>query len=243
MQQTPLMVQYFKIKESNPDTILLFRVGDFFETFDEDAKTASKVLGITLTKRSNGAAGNVPLAGFPHHAIDTYLPKLVRAGFRVAVCEQVENPKFAKGIVKRDVVEVVTPGVTLSDKLLDHKKNNYLAAVIIKNEVAGISFADVSTGEYYAYEVPEAELVQQIESIQPSEILIPKKDKEYLIPLIHRINSSLRVTKIDDWIFNYEYARELLLMQFKTVNLKGFGVDHLNEGLVAAGVEIGRAHV
>ena len=236
MQQTPLMVQYFKIKESNPDTILLFRVGDFFETFDEDAKTASKVLGITLTKRSNGAAGNVPLAGFPHHAIDTYLPKLVRAGFRVAVCEQVENPKFAKGIVKRDVVEVVTPGVTLSDKLLDHKKNNYLAAVIIKNEVAGISFADISTGEYYAYEVPEAELVQQIESIQPSEILIPKKDKEYLIPLIHRINSSLRVTKIDDWIFNYEYARELLLMQFKTVNLKGFGVDHLNEGLVAAGV-------
>ncbi|GBD88170.1 DNA mismatch repair protein MutS [bacterium BMS3Abin03] len=230
------MVQYFKIKESNPDTILLFRVGDFFETFDEDAKTASKVLGITLTKRSNGAAGNVPLAGFPHHAIDTYLPKLVRAGFRVAVCEQVENPKFAKGIVKRDVVEVVTPGVTLSDKLLDHKKNNYLAAVIIKNEVAGISFADISTGEYYAYEVPEAELVQQIESIQPSEILIPKKDKEYLIPLIHRINSSLRVTKIDDWIFNYEYARELLLMQFKTVNLKGFGVDHLNEGLVAAGV-------
>ncbi len=132
MQQTPLMAQYFKIKEANPDTILLFRVGDFFETFEEDAKTASKVLGITLTKRANGAASHVALAGFPHHAIDTYLPKLVRAGYRVAVCEQTENPKFAKGIVKREVVEVVTPGVALSEQLLDHKKNNYLLAVSIK---------------------------------------------------------------------------------------------------------------
>ena len=236
MQQTPLMAQFFKIKEANPDTILLFRVGDFFETFDEDAKTASKVLGITLTKRSNGAAGEVPLAGFPHHAIDTYLPKLIRAGFRVAVCEQMENPKFAKGIVKREVVEVVTPGVTLSDKLLDHKKNNYLLAFYIKNEIAGISFADISTGEFYAYEVIESDLPQQIESINPSEVLIQKKDKDYLIPLINKISSSVCVTKIDDWIFNYEYANELLLMQFKTVNLKGFGVDHLNEGIIAGGV-------
>lgn len=236
MQQTPLMAQFFKIKEANPDTILLFRVGDFFETFDEDAKTASKVLGITLTKRSNGAAGEVPLAGFPHHAIDTYLPKLIRAGYRVAVCEQMENPKFAKGIVKREVVEVVTPGVTLSDKLLDHKKNNYLLAFYIKNEIAGISFADISTGEFYAYEVIESDLPQQIESINPSEILIQKKDKDYLIPLINKISSSVCVTKIDDWIFNYEYANELLLMQFKTVNLKGFGVDHLSEGIIAGGV-------
>ena len=236
MQQTPLMAQFFKIKEANPDTILLFRVGDFFETFDEDAKTASKILGITLTKRSNGAAGEVPLAGFPHHAIDTYLPKLIRAGFRVAVCEQMENPKFAKGIVKREVVEVVTPGVTLSDKLLDHKKNNYLLAFYIKNEIAGISFADISTGEFYAYEVIESDLPQQIESINPSEVLIQKKDKDYLIPLINKISSSVCVTKIDDWIFNYEYANELLLMQFKTVNLKGFGVDHLNEGIIAGGV-------
>ena len=236
MQQTPLMAQFFKIKEANPDTILLFRVGDFFETFDEDAKTASKVLGITLTKRANGAAGEVPLAGFPHHAIDTYLPKLIRAGFRVAVCEQMENPKFAKGIVKREVVEVVTPGVTLSDKLLDHKKNNYLLAFYIKNEIAGISFADISTGEFYAYEVIESDLPQQIESINPSEVLIQKKDKDYLIPLINKISSSVCVTKIDDWIFNYEYANELLLMQFKTVNLKGFGVDHLNEGIIAGGV-------
>ncbi len=236
MQQTPLMAQFFKIKEANPDTILLFRVGDFFETFDEDAKTASKVLGITLTKRSNGAAGEVPLAGFPHHAIDTYLPKLIRAGYRVAVCEQMENPKFAKGIVKREVVEVVTPGVTLSDKLLDHKKNNYLLAFYIKNEIAGISFADISTGEFYAYEVIESDLPQQIESINPSEILIQKKDKDYLIPLINKISSSVCVTKIDDWIFNYEYANELLQMQFKTVNLKGFGVDHLSEGIIAGGV-------
>lgn len=236
MQQTPLMAQFFKIKEANPDTILLFRVGDFFETFDEDAKTASKVLGITLTKRSNGAAGEVPLAGFPHHAIDTYLPKLIRAGYRVAVCEQMESPKFAKGIVKREVVEVVTPGVTLSDKLLDHKKNNYLLAFYIKNEIAGISFADISTGEFYTYEVIESDLPQQIESINPSEILIQKKDKDYLIPLINKISSSVCVTKIDDWIFNYEYANELLQMQFKTVNLKGFGVDHLSEGIIAGGV-------
>ena len=168
--QTPLMAQYFKIKETNPDTILLFRVGDFFETFEEDAKTASKVLGITLTKRANGAAEDVPLAGFPHHAIDIYLPKLVRAGYRVAVCEQIENPKFAKGIVKREVVEVVTPGVALSDKLLDHKKNNYVLAVYIKDEIAGISFSDVSTGEFFTFEVIESNLLEQIESILPSEI-------------------------------------------------------------------------
>ena len=236
MQQTPLMAQYFKIKEDNPDTILLFRVGDFFETFDEDAKTASKTLGITLTKRANGAAGEVPLAGFPHHAIDSYLPKLVRAGFRVAICEQIENPKFAKGIVKREVVEVVTPGVTLSDKLLDHKKNNYLLSICVGKETAGISFTDISTGEFYTYEVSESDLPQQIESIAPSEILIQKKEKDYLIPLINKINSSIRITRIDDWIFNYDYAQELLLMHFKTVNLKGFGIDHLNEGIIAGGV-------
>jgi DNA mismatch repair protein MutS len=236
MQQTPLMAQYFKIKEDNPDTILLFRVGDFFETFDEDAKTASKALGITLTKRANGSAGDVPLAGFPHHAIDSYLPKLVRAGFRVAICEQVENPKFAKGLVKREVVEVVTPGVTLSDRLLDHKKNNYLLSICIGKDTAGISFTDISTGEFYTFEILESDLPQQIESIAPSEILIQKKEKEYLIPLINSINSSIRITKIDDWIFNYDYAQELLLMHFKTVNLKGFGIDHLNEGIVAGGV-------
>ncbi len=234
-QQTPLMAQYLRIKEANPDTILLFRVGDFFETFEEDAKTASKVLGITLTKRANGAAENVPLAGFPFHAIDTYLPKLVRAGYRVAICEQVENPKFAKGLVKREVIEVVTPGVTLSDKLLDHKKNNYLMAICILDEIAGISFCDISTGDFHTYEVFSKRLGEQIELILPSEILIQKKDKENLSPVISRINSSIRISRMDDWIFNFDYAKELLLNHFKTVTLKGFGVESLSAGLMAAG--------
>ncbi|MCF8357083.1 MAG: DNA mismatch repair protein MutS, partial [Melioribacteraceae bacterium] len=155
------MTQYYKIKEQNKDTVLLFRVGDFFETFEDDAKIASKVLGITLTKRANGAAEHVPLAGFPHHAIDTYLPKLVRAGYRVAVCEQVEDPKQAKGIVKRDVVEVVTPGVALSDKLLDHKKNNYVAAIYLESEFVGISFSDISTGEFFTYQIHQSQLHDQ----------------------------------------------------------------------------------
>jgi len=242
MQQTPLMTQYYKIKEAHPDTILLFRMGDFFETFEEDAKIASKVLGITLTKRANGAAEDVPLAGFPHHAIDTYLPKLVRAGYRVAVCEQVENPKFAKGIVKREVIEVVTPGVAFSEKLLDHKKNNYLMAIYVKpastasgDDIAGISFCDISTGEFYAYEVSEKLIQQQIESVSPSEIIIQKRDKDKLIPLIQRINSSIRVTKIDDWVFNYEYAKDMLVMQFKTVTLKGFGIESLVAGIISSG--------
>ena len=234
-QQTPLMAQYYKVKQAHPDTILLFRVGDFFETFEDDAKLASKVLGITLTKRSNGYAGDTPLAGFPHHAIDTYLPKLVRAGYRVAVCEQMENPKFAKGIVKREVVEVVTPGVTLSDKLLDHKKNNYLLAISILDQICGLSFCDISTGEFYVFEIPLAHLGEQIESINPSEFLIPKRDKEFLGKLIERINPSLRITKLEDWIFNFDFANELLKNHFKTVTLKGFGIENLSAGIIAAG--------
>lgn len=237
-QQTPLMAQYYKIKQAHPDTILLFRVGDFFETFEEDAKTASKVLGITLTKRSSGYAEDTPLAGFPHHAIDTYLPKLVRAGYRVAVCEQMENPKFAKGIVKREVIEVVTPGVTLSDKLLDHKKNNYLLAITIQDQNCGLSFCDVSTGEFYVFEVALSQLGEQIESINPSEFLIPKRDKEFLSKLIERINPALRVTKLDDWIFSYDYANELLKNHFKTKTLKGFGIDKLHLGIIAAGAAL-----
>jgi DNA mismatch repair protein MutS len=233
--QTPLMTQYGKIKAEHPDTVLLFRMGDFFETFEEDAKIAAKVLGITLTKRSNGAAGEVPLAGFPHHALDTYLPKLVRAGYRVAVCEQIENPKFAKGIVKREVIEVVTPGVAFSDKLLDHKKNNYLMAVCLKDEIAGISFSDVSTGEFFAYEVSASLVQQQLEMISPSELLVQKRDKDQLTLLVNRINQTIRVTKVDDWIFNYEYAKELLVMQFKTVSLKGFGIDSFYAGIIASG--------
>ena len=235
MQQTPLMLQYSKIKSANPDTILLFRMGDFFETFEDDAKIASKVLGITLTKRANGAAGEVPLAGFPHHALDTYLPKLVRAGYRVAVCEQMENPKFAKGIVKREVIEVITPGVAFSDKLLDHKKNNYLLSLCVKDAITGISFCDISTGEFFAYEIPTENINQQVETISPSEIIIQKKDKDWLSQTIQKINPTIRLTKVDDWIFNYDYAKELLVMQFKTVNLKGFGIDNLIAGITAAG--------
>ncbi len=234
--QTPLMAQYYKIKEVHPDTVLLFRVGDFFETFEDDARTASKVLGITLTKRANGAAGEVPLAGFPHHAIDTYLPKLVRAGYRVAVCEQMENPKFARGIVKREVVEVVTPGVAFSDKLLDHKKNNYLFAVCIKENVAGISFCDISTGEYSLYEVDSNSLKQQIELINPAEILLAKKDKEFLTKIISSVSGNIRITKIDDWIFNYEYATDILNAHFNTKGLKGFGIDKYSVGIISAGV-------
>ncbi len=235
MNTTPLMVQYKRIKEEYPDTILLFRVGDFFETFEDDAKTASKILGITLTKRANGKAGKVPLAGFPHHAIDTYLPKLVHAGFRVAVCEQMENPKYAKGIVKRDVVEVITPGVAFSDKLLDHKKNNYLAAIFLEKEIAGISFCDISTGEFFAYEIRENELKQQFGLINPSEILIAKSQKNILEPLIHKMSSSIKITRVDDWIFNLEYGTDILLNHFGTQTLKGFGVEKFNVAITAAG--------
>ncbi len=235
MAKTPLMTQFHKIKSEHPDTILLFRVGDFFETFEEDAKTASKVLGITLTKRANGKAGSVPLAGFPYHAIDNYLPKLVKAGYRVAVCEQVENPKFAKGIVKREVVEVVTPGVVYSDKLLDHKKNNYLASIFFNGDVAGISYCDISTGEFQVFETSAIKVAEQIETINPAEILISKKQRDDVIPLVDRINLNPKISKIDDWIFNFEYSTDLLKEQFKTQNLKGFGIEKLKTGIIAAG--------
>ncbi|MCB0743314.1 MAG: DNA mismatch repair protein MutS [Ignavibacteriae bacterium] len=229
------MVQFHKIKDQHPDTLLLFRVGDFFETFEEDAKTASRVLGITLTKRSNGKAGSVPLAGFPHHAIDTYLPKLVKAGLRVAVCEQTENPKFAKGIVKREVVEVVTPGVVFSDKLLEHKKNNYLASIFLEDNFAGISFCDISTGEYLTSECAILKVGEQIETINPSEIIVAKKQFIEINSIIQKTKLNVIITKIDDWVFNNDYANDLLKEQFKTQNLKGFGIQNLSAGLISAG--------
>ncbi len=235
MSITPLMAQYNKIKREYPDTILLFRVGDFFETFDEDAKTASKVLGITLTKRANGKAENVPLAGFPHHALDTYLPKLVRAGYRVAVCEQMENPKFAKGIVKREVVEVVTPGVAFSEKLLDHKRNNYLAALYAKEQIIGISFCDVSTGEFYAYQINQKDLRNQFGLFSPQEILISKRQKSMLEEIIRKYSPATRITTVEDWIYDYEFARDLLLNHFGTQTLKGFGIEKLEVATSAAG--------
>ncbi len=236
------MRQYSQIKAKYPDTILLFRMGDFFETFEDDAVIASKVLGITLTKRANGAASDVPLAGFPHHALDNYLPKLVKAGYKVAVCEQLEDPRMARGIVKRDVIEVVTPGITFSDKLLDHKSNNYIAALYHKDEHCGFAFCDISTGEFQVCEVPFRQVKQQIELINPSEVIISKTQKQdfnTLLGLENNLATGLKqftVTKLDDWLFNHDYANEILLSQFKTKTLKGFGIEHLKLGIIASGV-------
>ncbi|MCB0722381.1 MAG: DNA mismatch repair protein MutS [Ignavibacteriae bacterium] len=236
------MKQYRQIKQKYPDTLLLFRMGDFFETFEDDAITASKVLGITLTKRANGKASDVPLAGFPHHALDNYLPKLVKAGLRVAVCEQMEDPKLAKGIVKRDVIEVVTPGATFSEKLLDHKSNNFLASIYINGDVCGFAFCDVSTGEFATSEVHIKQLKEQVEIIGPSEILVSKKEKEKVFQTIgfdpdasFDEKKKYVITKVDDWVFNNDYAAELLTTQFNTKSLKGFGIDNMREGIIAAG--------
>lgn len=233
--QTPLMTQYNQVKASYPDTVLLFRMGDFFETFEEDAKIASKVLGITLTRRGNGAAGETPLAGFPHHALETYLPKLVRAGYRVAICEQVENPKFAKGIVKREVIEVVTPGVAFSDKLLDHKRNNYLTSLFPLGDMCGVAFCDISTGEFYVFETTTECVMQHVEQISPAEIIMSKKNRESLEVKLQKHAGNARLTKIDDWIFSNDYAIDLLTRQFESVTLKGFGIDKMSLGIVAAG--------
>ena len=234
------MRQYQQVKAKYPDTILLFRMGDFYETFEEDAKIAAKVLGITLTKRGNGAAGDVPLAGFPYHALETYLPKLLRAGHRVAVCEQLEDPKLAKGIVKRDVIEVVTPGVAFSDRVLEQKQNNYLAAVALPTALArgddtvAFAFADVSTGEFGVAELPLRNLTEQISNLQPSEILVQKRDLETVRSLLKDRFSGL-YSKVDDWVFNVDYGYELLINHFKTQTLKGFGVEGMQLGIVAAG--------
>lgn len=237
---TPLMQQYARVKAKYPDTILLFRMGDFFETFDEDARITSTALGITLTRRGNGAAGETPLAGFPHHALDSYLPKLLKAGYRVAICEQLEDPKLAKGIVKRDVVEVVTPGVAFSDKVLELKQNNYLAAISLPSAIAGasdlvgFSFIDVSTAEYVVSEFPLRQLVEQITGLSPSEVLVQRRDVDTLQQLLRDAYRGL-FTKVDDWVFNFDYAYELLVTHFKTQSLKGYGVEDMRPGVVAAG--------
>ncbi|HEY4611656.1 MAG TPA: DNA mismatch repair protein MutS, partial [Bacteroidota bacterium] len=237
---TPLMKQYQQVKAKYPGTILLFRMGDFYETFDEDAKTASKVLGITLTKRGSGTTGEVPLAGFPYHALESYLPKLLKAGYRVAVCEQLEDPKFAKGIVKRDVIEVVTPGVAFSEKVLEQKQNNYLAAIALPsalataNDKVGLAFIDVSTGEFTVSEFALRNLAEQVASLQPSEILVQKRDLDGVQNLLQEKFRGL-YSKLDDWVYNYDYGYELLVNHFKTQSLKGFGVEELRVGIVAAG--------
>lgn len=237
---TPLMRQYQQVKSKHPDTILLFRMGDFFETFEEDAKITAKVLGITLTKRGNGSAGEVPLAGFPHHALDAYLPKLVRAGYRVAVCEQLEDPKFSKGLVKRDVVEVVTPGVAFSDKVLNRSQNNFLASIALPSptatgrDVAGCAWADASTGEFYATEMSLERIPEHIASLGATEVLIQKRDLAAIEKIV-RTRAEPVLTKVDDWVYTRDYAYEILVTQFKTQSLKGFGVEGMGPGLVAAG--------
>ena len=237
---TPLMKQYAQVKAKYPDTILLFRMGDFFETFEEDAKVTSRVLGITLTRRGNGAAGDIPLAGFPHHALDAYLPKLLKAGYRVAVCEQLEDPKLAKGIVKRDVIEVVTPGVAFSDKILDQKQNNYLAAIALPHAIAGaddivgFAFVDASTGEFSAGEFAFRHLPEQVASVAPSELLVQKRDAQSLIDLL-KLSFSGLYSKLDDWLFERDFGYDLLLQHFNTKTLKGFGIEDFGIGMTAAG--------
>ena len=236
---TPLMRQYFEIKSKYKDTVLLYRMGDFYETFDEDARTVHKILGITLTKRANGKAAQVALAGFPHHALDSYLPKLIRAGFRVAVCEQLEDPKLAKGIVKRDVIEIVTPGTTLSDKILDQKTNNFLACVLTDKSgpetIFGLSIMDASTGEFLVGEFSAKEFLDQMNVFMPSEIIVPVSMYETMKALLKSTQWPHVVTRQEDWLFSYQYAYDLLIAHFKTHSLKGFGVQDLNPGLCAAG--------
>ncbi|MCX7762763.1 MAG: DNA mismatch repair protein MutS [Candidatus Kryptonium sp.] len=232
---TPLMRQYRKIKAQYPDAIVLFRMGDFYETFEEDAKITAKVLGIALTRRANGAAADVPLAGFPHHALDTYLPKLVKAGYKVAICEQLEDPKFAKGIVKRDVIEIVTPGVAVIDKLLDNRANNFVCALSFKDRKVGVAFADVSTGEFYTSEIYLEELPNLLDTITPSEIIYSKSSKSLLEQTLEKVQTKPALTRLEDWIFKYDYAFEVLTNHFQTQSLKGFGIEELELGIISAG--------
>ena len=230
--ETPLMKQYYNIKTKHPDAILLFRVGDFYETFGEDAIKASEILGITLTRRANGSASFVELAGFPYHALDTYLPRLVRAGQRVAICEQLEDPKLTKKIVKRGIIEMVTPGVLLNENVLVHKENNFLAAVHIDKKIAGVAFLDISTGEFLTSEGTIDYIDQMLNNFQPKEVLFEKGKKELFLDYF---GSKFYTFKLDDWIFTLEAANDRLLKQFETSSLKGFGIQNLNFGIIAAG--------
>jgi len=226
------MKQYNDIKSKYPDTILLFRVGDFYETFGEDAILASKILGIVLTKRGAGSSSEVELAGFPHHSIENYLPKLVKAGNRVAVCDQLEDPKLTKKIVKRGVTEIVTPGIAINDGVLDQKKNNYLASVHIEKNEFGISFLDVSTGDFYVSQGDLKLIDQLISNFSPNEILVSKPSKNKFFELL---GNSYNVYPLDDWVYDNSYSENKLLDHFNTKSLKGFGVEDIKLGVVAAG--------
>ncbi len=230
--ETPLMKQYFEIKEKHPDAILLFRVGDFYETFLEDAIAASDILGITLTRRANGSAQSVELAGFPHHALDTYLPKLVRAGRRVAICDQLEDPKLTKKLVKRGITELVTPGVSINDNVLNHKENNFLASLHIEKNKAGVAFLDISTGEFLTAEGTFDYVDKLLNSMTPKEILL-ERSKRNLFE--QQFTARSFTFEMEDWVFTTDAANDRLLKHFETKNLKGFGVQDLKLGIVASG--------
>lgn len=232
--ETPLMQQYNRIKEQHPDAILLFRLGDFYETFAEDAIATASILGITLTKRGNGAAQFVELAGFPHHALDNYLPKLVRAGRRVAICDQLEDPKLTKKLVKRGITEIVTPGVVMGDTILRTKENNYLGAVIIdwRRDFAGLALLDISTGEYLCSEGSIAHIEKLLESYQPKELLVERSQRQ---ELEQRLSYRGFVYDLDDWAFSFEGNRDRLITHFATQSLKGFGLERLTLAISASG--------
>ncbi len=230
--ETPLMKQYFEMKQKHPDAVLLFRVGDFYETFSEDAITASEILGITLTRRANGQASSVELAGFPHHALDTYLPKLVRAGKRVAICEQLEDPKLTKKLVKRGITELVTPGVSLGDNILENRRNNFLAAIHINGRQWGVGFLDISTGEFLTSEGPVEYVEKLLAKFQPKEVLLERGNRR---EFTEAISTNYLCFELDDWIFNEPTARERLMKQFQTGSLKGFGVDRMTDAIIASG--------
>lgn len=237
--ETPLMKQYYAIKAKYPGALLLFRVGDFYETFGEDAVKAAKILDITLTKRGNGTASEIALAGFPHHSLDNYLPRLVRAGQRVAICDQLEDPKSVKGIVKRGVTELVTPGVSFNDHVLDVRKNNYLASVYLSKDVHGIAFLDISTGEFLTAQGPLSYIEKLLQNFSPSEVLFAKPRKK---DWEQHFSDQYNTYPLEDWIYQFDFAQEVLLRHFNTTSLKGFGVENLSEGVTAAGAIIHYLH-
>lgn len=233
--ETPLMKQYNNIKSKHPDAILLFRIGDFYETFMEDAVKTSSILGITLTKRANGSASYIDLAGFPHHSLDTYLPKLVRAGLRVAICEQLEDPKMTKTIVKRGVTELVTPGLSMHDNVLEQKENNFLASVYFGKQTTGVSFVDISTGEFLVAEGNLDYVEKLMQSFKPKEVIFEKNKKKHFQESLGDRYSSFG---FDDWVFTFENATDKLNKQFKTTTLKGFGIANMDSAIIAAGAII-----
>ncbi|MBL7699699.1 MAG: DNA mismatch repair protein MutS [Chitinophagaceae bacterium] len=226
------MQQHRAIKQKYPDAILLFRVGDFYETFDQDAVISSRVLGITLTRRNNGAASSSDLAGFPHHALDTYLHKLVKAGYRVAICDQLEDPKQAKGIVKRGVTELVTPGIATNEKLLDFSNNNFLAAIHFTDKQAGIAFLDITTGEFFVAEGSQEYIDKLLQSLKPAEVIFQRSYQKYFK---EQYGTTFYTYSLESWIFDGKYATETLLKQFQTHSLKGFGIEEMQDAIVAAG--------